>query len=99
LKGMRSSFDSINSGRSPNESEYSITPAITGQLSIASHENLDLRLNKNLSTQSLSPNHIAATTSEIVHRDMVPMSSMKQINDDSSDGKPHLSMNSNAIIG
>jgi hypothetical protein len=96
---MRLSFDSINSGRSPNESEYSITPAITGQLSIASHENLDLRLNKNLSTQSLSPNHIAATTFEIVHRDMVPMSSMKQISDDSSDEKPHLSMNSNAIIG
>ncbi len=38
--------------------------ATTGQPSIASH--------KNLSTQSLSPNHIAATTSEKLH---LPMNS------------------------
>ncbi len=30
----------MNSGQSPNESEYGITPATTGQPSIASHENL-----------------------------------------------------------
>jgi hypothetical protein len=64
----------MNSGRSPNESEYGITP---GQ---SSHENLDLRSNNNPSN-------------------MVSTSSIEHASENSSDTKPYLSLNSNAIIG
>jgi len=106
--GLRSSFDSMNSGRSPNDSERSGTPLTSGQRSITSHENIRLLPNQDPSTQPLSQSHSAVPSSKIitgdlVHKmsfhsrsniDKVTLNSIKYIGENPSDIRQY---NSNAI--
>jgi len=101
----------MHSGQTPNDSEYSITPATTGRPSIASHESILLPSNNNPSTRSLSQNHSAVPTSKIINCDLVATKSfhsrlntdkifpslIEHVTDSPRDTKSHILINSNAI--
>jgi len=101
----------MNSGQTPNDSEYSITPVTPGRQSIASHESILLLSNNDSSKQSLSQNHSAIPTSNIINRDLVSTTSfhsrsniekissnwIEHVNESPRDTKPHILINSNPI--
>jgi hypothetical protein len=96
--GLRSSMNSMNSGQSPNDSEVSASP---GQQSII------LPFDNNPSTQSLSQNHSAISSSDNLlgkrsfhsrlNKDKANSTSMEYINEIPINAKQHRSINLNAI--
>jgi hypothetical protein len=95
----------MNSGRTPNDSEYSMTPVTPARQSITSHKSIVLPPNNNPSSQSLSQNYSTRSTSKIINCDLqsninkVSSSLMEHASESPSDTKPHVSINSNAMIG
>ena len=98
----------MTSDRSPNQSDYSITPATTAQPSIASHESIIPLSNNHPSTQSLSQNYSAVPTSDIAIPDLIPtkavyssqvsLSPTEHVSNSLTDEKPYRLLNSNAIL-
>jgi S-adenosylhomocysteine hydrolase len=94
--GLRSSFDSMHSGRSPNDSEVSDTPLKSGQQSVTSHENIRVLSSNDSSTQ----NHSAVPVSKITTRGLVQKTSFhsQYTSERPSDIRQYKSISSNAII-
>ncbi|CAF4041351.1 unnamed protein product [Rotaria sp. Silwood2] len=109
--GLRSSFDSMNSGQSPNDSEYNTLPVTTDQQSITGQDKILSSTNNNRLIQSFSQNHSSIRKSKIVshdhshekyfhfqsNMDKANANSIEHMNKNPSATRQHVSINSNAV--
>jgi hypothetical protein len=88
----------MNSDRSPNDSQNSVTPITTGRQSVVSHESVLLPSNNNSSTQSLSRNHSSISTSRIITsqsiENKVDQNLVEKVNTSPSVKREHILINS-----
>lgn len=95
--GGRSPSGSMNSGQTLNESEYSITPAVTRRQSLVSHESIILPVNDTHSPIPMSKiiNHDSISTKNF-NIDKILPNSIEHPSRNPSDTKLYMPSNSNA---